>query len=136
MIAQIEAKQNKVKAARKARDEKEMAEQVLPIMLERDDVELVHAKHADPEFVGHVVLRRPNDGEMKKLNLTMWRDKKSLDDIEAKACSAPELARNCLVYPSHERYDALVLQYPAVGTECGEVAYKLAKAGIEAEVKG
>lgn len=131
----IQAKREAKKAERLARDEKEMVEHIEPLLEAHEDYEVVRVPEADKEFVGHVVIRPPEDGEMKRFKHVIFNDK-AKGAIEAKAKSTAELGASCVKYPDKERYDALVLRYPGVADIVGSRAVDLARAGAELEGKG
>lgn len=132
---QVEARRDAQRVARAKAHAAEYEEHVGPLLLEHDDYEALEVPNAPVEFAGWVVLRRPRSAEVAKLRHIMWQDKTKGGATEAKAKAALELAEMCRVYPTAERYAALIETFPAVGDECGKKAYKIAEAGADADAK-
>lgn len=130
-LAELEQREADQADRRKARDEAEFREQVLPVLnkhgLTREN--LIRCPDAPAELPGHIVIRAPKRAEFSKLNHSMWKDENA---VEEKASAPLEVARACVLYPPRDRYDALVDAYPAVAPQVATRALALAKAGAMA----
>jgi len=130
-LAELEQREADQADRRKARDEAEFREQVLPVLnkhgLTREN--LIRCPDAPAELPGHIVIRAPKRAEFSKLNQSMWKDENA---VEEKASAPLEVARACVLYPPRDRYDALVDAYPAVAPQVATRALALAKAGAMA----
>ena len=133
--AKIQAKRDGEAKAREKRDEDEMDQHVGPIMLGRSDVDYLHVPLAAAHLPGHIVLRLPKPAEIKMVRFHMWRDAKEAGAVEAKAKAGIQLAAQCLVYPSPEKYTELTETYASVGDEAGKKAFLMAGAGADADAK-
>ncbi len=136
MIEQLQARSDDVKKKRAARDEKEMAEKVFPLLNENPDYDYLRAPDADPDFPGHVVLRPPKPGEVQRVRHMMFRERTEPGALEGKAKASLELGAACVVYPPRDEYERLTTRYPNLASEVGTKAWKMAEAGADALVKG
>lgn len=130
-LAELDQREADQADKRKARDEAEFREHVLPVLnkhgLTREN--LIRCPDAPAELPGHIVIRAPKRAEFSKLNQSMWKDENA---VEEKASAPLEVARACVLYPPRDRYDALVDAYPAVAPQVATRALALAKAGAMA----
>lgn len=130
-LAELDQREADQADKRKARDEAEFREHVLPVLnkhgLTREN--LIRCPDAPAELPGHIVIRAPKKAEFSKLNQSMWKDENA---VEEKASAPLEVARACVLYPPRDRYDALVDAYPAVAPQVATRALALAKAGAMA----
>jgi hypothetical protein len=131
-LAELDQRESEQADRRKARDESEFREHVLPVLnkhgLTREN--LIRCPDAPAELPGHIVIRAPKRAEFSKLNHSMWKDGDG--SAEEKAAAPLEVARACVLYPPRDRYDALVEAYPAVAPQVATRALALAKAGAMA----
>ena len=135
MSDRLKAAREAWEAAREKRSKQEWEEHVEPLLLEHvGEYFEVEIKAASADYSQWVVIRLPTKGEYAKLRFTMWDDKKA-GAIEAKAKAGRQLAECCRVWPSVEEYEKLVERYPDVAEQCGEAAFKLARAGADADAK-
>jgi hypothetical protein len=130
-LAELDQREVDQADKRKARDEAEFREHVLPALnkhgLTREN--LIRCPDAPAELPGHIVIRAPKKAEFSKLNQSMWKDDSA---VEEKASAPLDVARACVLYPPRDRYDALVDAYPAVAPQVATRALALAKAGAMA----
>ncbi len=133
--AEIEKRRAERAAERLARDTKELEGEVGDMLLS-DEMVLVRFPEADVSLPGHYVGRRPRAPEIARFKSIMWRDNAQRGAIEAKANAGADLARQCRVYPSAERYDALVDAHAMVPDRVAQALIEAAQAGAEAEGKG
>ncbi len=136
MKAALAARADKGKAARKARDEKEFAEQVFPLLIA--DETLVHVEIPDSpaHLPGHYVGRRGTEAQVQRYKHILFRDISQRGAVEAKARAGDEFAEQCLVHPSADKYELLVAGNPLAATAIAARLLAAAQGGAEAEGKG
>ena len=127
--AKIQAAKDAERKARKDRSDKEF-EEIADLLISNPSHSLVEVEEAPVDLPGFVVLRIPKKAEFNKFRSTLWGS-----DLEAKSKAGIDLASVCVVYPSRDRYMALVEALPGVADRCGNVARSMAEGEVRDEAK-
>lgn len=129
--ARIAEGRSQAAAARAARDESEIAE-LADMLIEHEEYREVRVPQARPDLPGHVILRPPTKVEASKFRTILWSEKST---AEMKSKAGLDMAASCVVYPSRERYQALIEAFPMVADQCSLAVKEAAEGGSQREVK-
>lgn len=133
-MAELQKLRDGAADARRKRDEKELDE-FFDLLLEEQNV-LIRFPESTPDLPGHVVCHRPGPAQAQRFKAIMWKDAGQRGVLEQKQKAGADLARQCLVWPAVERYNALVEAYPMAPDKIAQLLIQAAEAGAEAEGKG
>jgi hypothetical protein len=129
----IETKIREAKNARAERDAANLAE--IATMFDPDE----HVKpikiDSPASVIGYVLVRRANKQEISKYVTVLHRDPNKPGQVEERVKNGPQLARNCLVWPDTEKYDAMVALCGAVPQMIASRILEVARGKAEAEEK-
>lgn len=137
-IAELQKKLDEAKLAREARDEKELDELIAKSLHPAldDTLVLVRVQDAPPHLPGHIVGTRPSGPQNDRFKQLMWKDSSQRGVVEAKSRAGEQLAAQCLVYPTKERYAELCAAFVMVPEKFAKALIEGAEAGAEATGKG
>lgn len=99
---------------------------------------VLQVKDAPPDRAGHVVVRRPNKGELARHRSIVIRANVANPErgsVEARAKASSDLALNCVVYPPAEKYQALLEFAGAVSDNVFVITMRLAEGGSREDAK-
>jgi hypothetical protein len=121
-------------AAREQREKRDLAELAAleEMLVAHPEYAVVHVPNAAPDLPGHIVIRPPSAPEVAKFRTTIWNDKA---DVETKSKAGILLAKACKVYPSEERFLALVAAHPMAADAASIEVKKLAEGGARDQSK-
>lgn len=134
--AAIEARREESAKARAERDERNELEAIEAGHLDDDENVLMRFPKAREDLAGIVVLRPIKPIEMSRVRTVMMANDAKPGAAEAKAKLNKEIANNCLVFPSKEKFAALCAAYADVEDECAGAVLSAARAGATREGKG
>lgn len=103
-------------------------------MLSDDQIKELEAKHKRVARCGavggewEVVFRAPNRAEYKRFRAAINNPNTAPDAQE-------QLARQCVVYPSREAFDALLEEWPAIPEACSKAFSRLMGLAVDDDVK-
>lgn len=134
MMEEVEAERQKLLEQCAKRDAEELPE-VKRLLIE--DPNRIHLRccPTDPSMPGNIVCRLAAPEQFRRWRDTMWRDKSEPGMVEAKAKAAGLLAEGCRLYPPKERWDAMLLKYPAIGDTVGLACKEAAEASAKNTAK-
>lgn len=111
----------KLKEAKLKRDGQETID-LVEMLTSNLDYERVLVPEAPPDLPGSIVVRPPTKGEHSRFRSAIWGE-----DREAKAKAGAELARDCRVWPSEERYNELLKRCPGAADRASAACQLLAR---------
>ena len=94
--------------------------------LESTHKRIAHIRAKDGEW--EVVFRKPTRAEYKRF-------RSSINDPQNAADAAEQLARQCVVYPTREAFDALLEDWPAIPEASSKAFLRLVGMSVEADGK-
>lgn len=136
MRAAIEKRREDSAKARIERDERDELEAGEAGHLDDDENVVMRFPKAREDLPGVVVLRPIRPIEMSRVRTVMMGNDAKPGAAEAKAKLNREIANNCLIFPSKEKFQALCAAYADVEDECAGAVLAAARAGATREGKG
>jgi hypothetical protein len=134
--AAIEKRREESAKARAERDERDEVEAIEAGHLDDDENVVMRFPKAREDLSGIVVLRPIKPIEMSRVRTVMMANDAKPGAAESKAKLNKEIANNCLVFPSKEKFLALCSAYADVEDECAGAVLNAARAGATREGKG
>ena len=134
--AAIEARREESAKARAERDELDELEAIEAGHLDDDENVVMRFPKARQDLPGIVVLRPIKPNEMSRVRTIMMASDAKPGAAEAKGKLNKEIAVNCLLFPSREKFQALCAAYADVEDECSGAVLSAARAGATREGKG
>lgn len=134
--AAIEARREESAKARAERDELDELEAIEAGHLDDDENVVMRFPKARQDLPGIVVLRPIKPIEMNRVRTVMMGSDAKPGATEAKSKLNKEIAFNCLLFPSREKFQALCAAYADVEDECAGAVLSAARAGATREGKG